>query len=527
MQGLIYLYQRTIANKIKKAVKKPTTYVALVFIVLYVVMIFWSFQMIINDAKIATPENLVTILSCIILLILPSNVISYSKRHGLLFRPSEVHFVFQSPVSPKTILMFTGIKSFAGNLLIGIAIFVFGIYWFHAGIVQMLLYFLFFEVFETILEASIIIFCYGNEKLKEKFFKGLTIVMYTFMAIIVGIGIYLLMTRKMEFSVVREYLAMPVIQMIPIVGWNIAVAHLIFLGPNVINVIGTVLFLVTTLGMFCAARKMKCTGEYFEDAEKFAEEFQAKRLEAKKKGAASMRFGKKKKYREASIEYKGHYAKAIYYRQLLEYKKNKTFIFGWNTFLCLLVGIVVGVYGYVSGLEEFGELKVFVIPAVAAYAVFIFSGYATKWSKELESPYTYLIPDSALKKVWYSTKIEHLRALIDGIFITIPGAITFQLNPVMTVLTILLYMCLMANRLYYGMLADAIIGKNLGATGRAFIKMFLQGIAMGIAIVAAVIGYMIWGLEAGFFLMILFMAILTFAGAAIASLSFAKMEALD
>lgn len=351
--------------------------------------------------------------------------------------------------------------------------------------------------------------------------------MYAFMAIIVGIGIYLLMTRKMEFSVVREYLAMPVIQLIPIVGWNIAVAHLIFIGPDVINVIGTVLFLVTTIGMFCAARKMKCTGEYFEDAEKFAEEFQAKRLEAQKKGAASLRFGKKKKYREASVEYKGHYAKSIYYRQLLEYKKNKTFIFGWNTFLCLVAGIVIGVYGYVSGLEECGEQKVFVIPAVAAYAVFVFSGYATKWSKELESPYTYLIPDSALKKVWYSTKIEHLRALIDGVFITIPGAITFQLSPVMTVLTILLYMCLMANRLYYGMLADAIIGKNLGATGRTFIKMFLQGIAMGMAIVAAVIGYMIWGLEAGFFLMILFMAILTFAGAAIASLSFAKMEALD
>ena len=178
MQGLIYLYQRTTVNRIKKAVKKPTTYVGLVFVVFYVVMIFWSFQMIINDAKIATPENMVTVLSCIILLILPSNVISYSKRHGLLFRPSEVHFVFQSPVSPKTILMFAGIKSFAGNLLIGIAIFVFGICWFHAGVGQMLLYFLFFEVFETILEASIIIFCYGNEKLHEKFFKGLTIVMY-------------------------------------------------------------------------------------------------------------------------------------------------------------------------------------------------------------------------------------------------------------------------------------------------------------------------------------------------------------
>ena len=527
MQGLIYLYQRTIVNRIKKAVKKPTTYVGLVFVVFYVVMIFWSFQMIINDAKIATPENMVTVLSCIILLILPGNVISYSKRHGLLFRPSEVHFVFQSPVSPKTILMFAGIKSFAGNLLIGIAIFVFGICWFHAGVGQMLLYFLFFEVFETILEASIIIFCYGNEKLHEKFFKGLTIVMYIFMAVIAGIGIYLLMTRKMEFSVIREYLDMPVIQLIPIVGWNIAVAHLIFVGPNIINVIGTALFLTSTLGMLYVARKMKCTGEYFEDAEKFADEIQAKRMEVKKRGTVSLRFGKKKKYREAAVEYKGNYAKAIYYRQLLEYKKNRMFIFGWNTFMCLVAGIVIGVYGCLGDIEAFGQWKVFIIPGIVAYAVFIFSGYPTKWSKELESPYTYLIPDTSLKKVWYSTKIEHLRALIDGILITVPGAITFQISPVIAVLTVLLYMCLMANRLYYGMLADTVIGKNLGSTGRSLIKMFLQGIAMVIAMIAAAVGYVVWGLEAGFFLMILFMALLTFAGAAVAALSFVKMEALD
>lgn len=528
MKGLIYLYQRTILNRIKKALKRPMTYVALIFIILYVVMIFWSFNMIIKESNLATPENLVTVLACIVLMILPSNIISYSKRRGLLFRPSEVHFVFQSPVSPKTILMFAGVKSFSLNILFGIAIFVFGIYWFQAGILQMVVYFLFFVVFESILEASIIIFCYGNEKLHEKFFKGLTIVMYAFMAVIVGIGVYLLLTREAEFAVIREYLAMPVIQLIPIVGWNIAVAHLIFTGPNVINVVGTVLFLGSTLGMFLLARKMKCTGEYFEDAAKFAEEYQIRRAKAKKGEMNNLRFGKKAKYKDASIEYKGNYAKAIYFRQMLEYKKNKTFIFGWNTLLCLGLGILIAVYGYVNDIDkEFGPGKVFVIPAVVAYVVFIFSGYATKWSKELENPYTYLIPDSPLKKVWYSTKIEHIRAIVDGVFITLPGAVVFGIGPVLTVLTVLLYICLMANRLYYGMLADAIIGKKLGNTGRTLLKMFLQGIAISVAIVAAVVGYFIWGLEAGFFLMILVMGLLTFAGAAIASVSFVKMEVLD
>lgn len=527
MKGLIYLYQRTIANRVKKALKRPMTYVWAFVFVLYVIMIYGSFNLVIKDAKIATPENLVTVLSCIVLLLLPSNVISYSKRHGLLFRPSEAHFVFPAPVSPKVILMFTGVKSFIGNIIIGIIVSIGGVYWFHAGIGQMLLYFVFFVVFESILEASIIIFCYGNERFHEKFFKRLTVVMYIFMAVMVGIGAYLLLTQKAEFSVIREYLAMPIIQLIPIVGWNIAVMHLIFIGPSVINVIGTVLFLVSTIGMLSAAVKMKCTGEYFEDATKFADEYQTKRREAQK-GVASIGFGKKKKYRKASVEYKGNYAKAIYFRQLLEYKKNKTFIFGWNTLLCFGIGIAMGVYGYMNNIEkEFGSLKVFIIPGVVAYVVFIFSGYATKWSKELENPYTYLIPDSALKKVWYSTKIEHIRAIVDGIFVTLPGAIAFGIGPVMTVLTILLYVCLMANRLYYGMFADVIIGKNFGNTGKTIVKMILQGIAMCIAIIVAIAGYFAWGLETGFFLMILAMGILTFAGAAGASVSFMKMEMLE
>ncbi len=527
MKGLIYLYQRTLANKIKKSLKQPKTYLVLIFIILYIAMIFFSFNMLIKEEKFGTVENLVTILAGIILFLLPSNFISYAKRRGLLFRPSETHFVFVSPVSPKMALMFAAVKSFSLNLLIGIVIFILGIIWFDAGVLQMLVYFLFFVVFESILEASIIIFCYGNERLHERFFKGLTIIMYLFMALMVGIGAYLLLTREAEFGVIREYLAIPAIQLIPVIGWNVAVVHLIFTGPDVVNTIGTVLFLISTLGMFITARKMKCTGEYYEDAAKFAEEYQSRR-ESQKKGVVSLGFGKKKKYKEAVVEYKGNYAKAIYFRQMLEYKKNKTFIFGWNTLLCFGLGILIAVYGYMNDVEKaFGAGKVFVIPAVVSYIVFIFSGYATKWAKELENPYTYLIPDSPLKKVWYATKIEHIRGIIDGILVTLPGAVIFGIGPVLTVLTVLLYICLMANRLYYGMLADAIIGNSLGTTGRTLVKMLLQGLAIGAGITAAAVGGVLWGMEVGFILMIVIVGVLTFAGAAGASVSFMKMEVLD
>ena len=159
--------------------------------------------------------------------------------------------------------------------------------------------------------------------------------------------------------------------------------------------------------------------------------------------------------------------------------------------------------------------------------VFVFSGYATKWSKELDNPYTYLIPDSPLKKVWYATKIEHMRAFVDGILVTLPGAVVLGLSPAMTILTVLLYVCLNANKLYYNMLADVLIGNLFGNVGRSLVRMLFQGFAIGIAAVAAVAGGLLVGLEVGFFLMILVMGILTFAGATVASLSFNRMEVME
>lgn len=527
MKGLIYLYQRTILNRIKYALKRPVSYVMGAFIIFYVGMMFISFQMMVQEGSFGTPEHVVTILSGIILLLIPGNIIAYSKRKGLIFRPSEVHFVFSAPVNPKMVLMYAGVKSFAVNILIGIVIAVLGILWFHIALLQALGFFLFFAVFESILEASLIIFCYGNERFGEKFFKGLVIIMYLFMAVIAGMAVFLLMTREPSFKLIQDYFALPVIQLVPVVGWTIAWIRLLFLGPDTVNLIGTVLYLCSVVLVFITAWKTKCTGAYYEDAMKFADDYQKIR-QNQKKGIANVPWKKKFKLREATVEYKGTYAKAIYFRQILEYKKNPAFIFGWNTLLCLGLGIAIAVVGYFNdAVDQFGPAKIFIIPGVVAYVTFIFTGYATKWSKELENPYTYLIPDTPLRKVWYATKIEHYRSLVDGILVTLPGAVVFQIGPVLTVLTVLLYICLQANRLYYNMLADALVGNVLGNFGRSMVKLLFQGLAMGIGIMAAVLAGLILGVETGFVVMIVVMGILTFAGAAIASLSFTRMEVME
>ena len=77
------------------------------------------------------------------------------------------------------------------------------------------------------------------------------------------------------------------------------------------------------------------------------------------------------------------------------------------------------------------------------------------------------------------------------------------------------------------MLADFLIGKLLGTVGRSVVKLFFQGIAIGIAAAAAVLGGIFLGIEAGFAVMILVTVVLTFVGALGAAASFEKMEVLE
>lgn len=527
MSSFLYLFCHTFKNRIRKALKKPATYVLAVFIVLYVFMIFQSLGGLTEDFQVNTPRHMAMLLSLLIFFILPSNLISYSKRKGLLFQQADVHFLFPAPLNPKMVLLYVGIKNLLINILLGILVAVFGMLYFHTTLLQTMIYVITFIVTENVLEGSIMVLCYGNEKLPERVFVVLPILMYALMGIFVVVGIAVFW-RAGNISAIGTYLSLPVIQLVPLVGWNIALIRLIFVGPTVINLVGTVLFLLTTVILFFFAYRVECVGAYYEDAAKFADDYVALK-QNRKKGYMSdtLTVGKKKKYKKATISYKGTYAKAIYYRQMLEYKKNKMFIFSFYTIFCLVLGIAMAVFFSYTDVITDETARLFVIPGIMAYIVFIFSGYNTKWSKELENPYTYLIPDSNVKKMWYATKMEHIRALVDGILLALPGSIVLHLNPLQFVCIVLLYVCLLANKLYYYMLADLIIGNVLGNLGRTLIKMLIQMIAITIAAAGALVGGIIFGPTAGLALMVLFTFLVTMAGALIASFGFEKMEVMD
>lgn len=525
MDAILFLYRKSFINRMKKALKKPVTYIYIVFIIMYFIMIFWSFGPMIRDLSTDLASSLTAFLTISVFIFMPANLISYSKRKGLIFKQSDIHLLFPSPINPKLILIYSHMRTILMALVLNIVMTIGGVLWFDMPVLKMLIYFLFSCIIENILEASLMIICYGNERFSKKQIYFFQILMYLLIGAFVIIGILTYMREGANMQAVVNYLHSPLIQMVPIIGWYISLIHMLFMGVTVLNLVGTILFIASAIVFFIIALRMKCVGDYYEDAITFAEDYEAIREKGKRGEVAVL--GWKKKYGKATVTYKGSYAKAMFYRQLLEYKKNRFFIFGFFTLLCFGIGIVMAIMAYRGNFKTFGEYQVFIVLGIMAYLVFITSSYSGKWGKELRSPFTYLIPDYSFHKLWYATLIEHIRAIIDGCLLTIPISIVLRMSLIQVILIILIYVCLQACKLYADVMIEAFLGNLLGATAKQFARLFIEGIVIGFSVIAAAIGTFAVSVEVGFIALIIVIGGMTLGMMAIASINFERMETLD
>ena len=166
----------------------------------------------------------------------------------------------------------------------------------------------------------------------------------------------------------------------------------------------------------------------------------------------------------------------------------------------------------------------FIIPAVSSYLIFVFTAVNGKWAKELRSPYTYMIPDTAFRKLLNATAMHHVQSIVSGCLMTIPGAIAMGMTPVTTVLCIVFYTALSANKLYALAVAEAVCGNTLGTMGKQFLQMLIQGTAIGMAILGGILGMAVGGVLTAYLLMDFFLVMYTLIFMVTAALNFYNME---
>lgn len=520
MEALLYITKRSFINKAKAAVKKPVTFLLLAAGIAYAVMILASFGSLFRTLKFDSIYGLLVILTLWTVYIFFANFMSYAGKKGVIFHPSDTHFVFTAPISPKTVLLFRAWKNYVMSLVVNLLFVLGGATIFHVPPIRLVLLFFVGTVCEIALEGSIMVFLYTNEKLPRKLIDGICKGIKVFLIGMTLALIWYFRTYHISLESARALIDHPVLQMMPVVGWNVAVYRLILLGPTALNLMCTGLYAVVVAVMVLAAARMKCEGEYYEDAAKFADDY-VDMKRRNKNGETVMSIGKRKKFKSVSGNFKATGAKAIFYRQLLEYKKERFFIFGWMSVVCFGVAVI---FPRMMNLPKIAGSSNFYLLGIIAYIVLITTGYAGKWEKELKNPYLYLIPDSYVKKMWYATAMEHIKALVDGCLICIPMGIYWKMKPSYIVMGILIYTVLQANRLYSKVVVETMIGDILGKTGKSYVVAFLQMFILGIGIgIAAMVGILI-RLDLVFPIILIYSMIVTVVIALLASIRFGMME---
>ncbi len=520
MKALIYLYKTTFKNKLKTALKKPITYFWLFFVLIYAVLLPFSLSDILNRFELNTPQGMVYAVTIFCFWLLPANIISYAKRKGLLFQKADAHFLFVSPINPKQVLIFRHTQTLGISLLLTILILVAGLIMFRLSPLSMLLYFIASMGLDNVMQTCIMLLCYGSEKLMEKQRKAGVALAYILMLSFVAIGVGVYFKLGLSLDSVVYFLNCDAIQMVPIVGWYISLMRLIFLGPTTLNIICSSLYVVSVLFCLVLSMRLSCTGDYFEDAEKFAEDFEE--LKAKRSEGIQTKLGKREKYKKAKVTYQGGGGKAIFYKQLLEYKKTKGFLLDKTNLVMVVLGNI-WIYVMLSDIKG-SSFKNLLMPLVMGYLVICTSAVNGKWGREIKNPYTFLIPDSSFKKLWYATLMEHFKNLIYGILFALPCAILLKVSPLQTILCILVYMMLQANKLYSLVMMEVFVGNTLGRVGKQLFHMFLQGIPMGLAGMGAVMGMLAESLELSYILMTLVLTASAVVFMVFAACSFEKME---
>lgn len=511
-------------NRIRMALHKPVTYFYAVFILIYLTAVPVSLKMTAEAMGVDSAEGLAGVLTIMAFWMIPANLIAYAKRKGLVYRNSDVHFLFPAPVSPKRVLVYAYLRTLFVQILLNLFIVVYGGVMFHVETWRLVVYFVFSVFVENTLEGGIMILIYGSERMGEKQ-RGLIVkAAYGLVGILVVLGIYRYLQDGFGMRTVSSFLHSDMVQAVPLIGWYIGVIHLLFVGPSAVNTAVSVCYALALAAVSAAAWRMKCTGAYYEDAMKFAEDYEEV-LESRRQGNTQKRLGRKQKFGKASVRWRGCGGRALFYRQLLEYKKNKYFIFDINTAVALIAGAGMAYFLIrENGLREMGGFADFMIPVVSGYLIFIFTGFNGKWAKELTSPYTYLIPDTPFRKMVNAMMMQHIQSFVNACLITLPAAFAMGMPPVRALLCILFYVLLSANKLYALAVAYAVTGNTLGQTGRQLLQMFLQGMAIFAAVIGAAAGMTTMGIGAAYLFMDLSLLLFTVIFMVIAMLNFYNME---
>lgn len=477
----VYYIKRNLINRVKQLRYKPLKVIGKLLILLYFINLPFILRQNFKNINFDSPEGYVAVFAVLMIYFGIPGTLSYLKRRGIIFKQENVNFDFIAPFTPKQILLkgFT-LNAFYG-LILQLAMAVGGYFVFHLKLWQVLLIFVIQLTVSLASDFAIAVIIYASEDLTE---KHKSIIRYVAYGLLIAVAVYMIETVVRGMGPVSgrilKMLNSDPLMFVPIYGFEIGVVSLIIKGYTLPRLVSTILSFVTTIILVILAKKCTSTGEYYEDAIKFSEDYRIA-VEKNKKTGKSHRVGKKQKVLEnAKFTIKGNYAKAIFEKQLNEFKKlpllDKIKLPGFAIIASLFLVIVLSDSKFDKGFSA-------IIGAISIYINLISFRFLSV-DGEYNHYSFYLIPDTMSKKVFYSGLLGNIKTLVVSICLFLPFFIITGQGVVRILGTVLMFnsISLIFNYLGKGIIKilESRLGRTFGMFAFVIIGIILSGISLGI-----------------------------------------------
>lgn len=486
MGAFAYLLKRNIINYVKSFKHKPSRAFPFLFYGFILLMMAISFILEDSEPHYSNPKYFITGLTVMLVIVFIYIIYSGIIRKNFKYNMSDVNLIFTAPIKSQNVLLYGFIREISSVLALSIFLlfqlpnltlnFKFTKYGLVVFLFSILLFFITLS-FISLLMYGIFSRFKNVKKLAENIVKFISLI------VIGGISLYIYLYSKgdyLGYSV--ELFNKEFWNYIPLIGWIRAIIIQCLSEYNY-SLILYVLALVFT-SVLCGFILYKLNIDFYEDALPSAEQNEVAQS-LKNNGFDQKQIqninNKERKpilaRRKVNYNYSSTYAKAIFFRHVLECRKSG---FGFLDIFSLI-------YFGVSLFSWYVGLPIEFLLGFGVYFMFL-TTYAAKWANDFNTHFIFLIPAPSEQKLFYSTLISVIKYGVNSLILFLPVSILTKANPITVIFCILSYVSFGAVATYGAVLNYRLFDRVSNAMMKGIFMMItlfiyiLPGVIIGIVL---------------------------------------------
>ena len=402
------------------------------------------------------------IVGLVIMLFIAIGIMKGAKNGASIFIMPDVNFLFPSPRTPQSLLMFRMIGQLGISLLgafymlgqlpnlmmnaglgVGGAVMLFIVY----GILQFV---------STITSVLTYVLLQKHDRIKK--FLSKYAIFLTALPVVVAVAVYYIGGTSIYTAAYMVFQS-PASMAFPVWGWLTAAGSFAFSGDILMSVAFTVAALVGAVIMTLIAWRVPC--DFYEDALESAARVNDMQQEALEQAAGGIKHGvhhegkreqkKWDKRRNNEIAFTGYDGAKVFFAKTMLNRKRMNSLWGfWSSSSSAYFWAVVGCGAAMKYMMEVGSGLAIAVSCVGIVIVFMFfRSFFNPLQVDLGQNFIYLVPEKPSALLFW----DMLGQMIDGAIDLIPAfaaLVFFTLDPV---LSVCMYLLLISMHLFFGMTA--------------------------------------------------------------------------